>query len=199
MYLGDIPVGLQWTFLDLKFLAVGVWGRLTVPAGQITFEALPSALTDRIPPALSDGTWDGEGTLVVELRPTKTFRVMLNAGYLYYGLRSRGPDLDFEIPDAIRYDLAATINVTDRLLLGVEVIGRSHLAPQLTPAWTSNQHQLEVVPSVRLETIPDLVVEAASASPSPRTCSRCTCCARWSASPTSATSRPRRRAPAGGR
>jgi hypothetical protein len=160
-YLGDVPVGLQWTFVDLKFLAVGLWGRFTIPAGQSSFESLPSALTDRIPPALSDGTWDAEGVLVAELRPSRAFRVMFNLGYLYYGIRSRGPDPDFEIPDAIRYDLAATLNVTDSLLIGVEAIGRSHLDRQITPAWTDNQHQIEIVPSLRLETIPDLVLEGA--------------------------------------
>jgi len=160
-YLGDVPVGLQWTFLDTKVVAIGLWGRLTLPAGVASFEALPSSLTDRIPPALSDGTWDGEGVLVAEIRPSRAFRVMLNAGYLYYGVRSRGPDADFDIPDAIRYDVAITVNITDTFLLGLEGIGRSHLDRQVTPAWTDNQHQLEVVPSIRLEIIPDLVLEGA--------------------------------------
>jgi hypothetical protein len=160
-YLGDVPVGLQWTFLDTKTFALGIWGRVTLPAGAASFEALPSSLTDRIPPSISDASWDGEGALVAEIRPTRTFRLMINVGYLYYGARSRGPDPDFEIPDAIRYDLAATLNVTDTLLIGVEATGRSYLDRQITPAWTDNQHQIEIIPLLRLETIPDLVLEAA--------------------------------------
>lgn len=160
-YLGDVPVGIQWTFLDTKVFALGIWARVTLPLGASSFEALPSALTDRIPPSISDATWDGEGTLVAELRPTRAFRLMLNVGYLYYGARSRGPDPDFEIPDAIRYDLAATLNVTEFLLIGVEATGRSYLDRQITPAWTDNQHQIELIPHIRLETIPNLVLEAA--------------------------------------
>ncbi|HVE82837.1 MAG TPA: hypothetical protein VND93_08305 [Myxococcales bacterium] len=160
-YLGDVPVGLQWTFLDRKVFALGVWGRLTIPVGQASFEELPSSLTDRIPPFLSDASWDAEGLLIAELRPSHAFRLMLNAGYLYNGVRSRGPDPDFDIPDAIGYGVAATFNVTDWLLLGVEVAGRSYLDPRITPAWTDNQHQAEVIPHIRLETVPNLVLEAA--------------------------------------
>lgn len=160
-YLGDIPLGLQFTFFESSLLAVGVWARGTIPVGVATYERLPSSLADRIIPTVSDGSWDAEGTLIVEIRPTRTFRIMLNAGYLYHGERTRGPDPDFDLPDAIRYDAAATFNLGDRFLLGVELIGRSFLQPQITPAWSNNQHHLEVIPHARLETIPFLVLEAA--------------------------------------
>jgi hypothetical protein len=160
-YLGDIPVGLQLTFLESRLFAMGVWVRGTIPVGTQNFERLPSSLTDRVPPTISDGTWDAEGTLIAELRPTREFRIMANLGYLYHGVRSRGPDPDFDLPDAVRYDLAATLNLGDWFLLGVELTGRSFFDPQITPAWDDNAHQLEVIPHARFEVVPNLVLEAA--------------------------------------
>lgn len=161
VYAGDVPVGLQFTFLDTQFFAMGVWGRLTIPVGASNFERLPISLQDRIPPSLSDGTWDAEGTLILEVRPTNTFRLMANVGYLFHGTRQRPGAGAFDVPDAIRYDLAATLNLGERWLLGVEMIGRWYFAPAITPMWTNNAHQIEVLPSVRFEIVPNLVLEAA--------------------------------------
>lgn len=160
-YLGDLPVGLQFTFLDTPVIALGIFGQLTIPVGASNFERLPFALQDRIPPSLSDGTWDAEGSFIIELRPTQNFRVIGNVGYLYNGVRLRPGAGAFDVPDAIKYDLAATLNLGDRWLLGVEVIGRSYFSPVITPAWTNNQHQLEVVPLMRFEAVPNFVIEAA--------------------------------------
>jgi hypothetical protein len=160
-YIGDLPLGLQLTFIDTELLALGIWLRGTVPIGASSFDALPSSLADRIPPSLSDGTWDAEGTLIGEVRLASFFRLMMNFGLLYHGVRSRGPDPDFDVPEAFRYDVAATINLGEYLLLGFELLGRSYFQPAITPAWTNNQHHLELLPSLRLETIPNLVLEAA--------------------------------------
>jgi hypothetical protein len=160
-YLGDVPIGLQFTFIDTRSLGLGLWVRGTVPVGAATFDGLPSSLADRIPPSLSDGTWDAEGTLVAEFRLTEDFRIMGNLGLLHHGVRGRGTDSDFDVPSAIRYDVAATLNIGDWILLGLELLGRSYLDPRITPAWDNNAHQLELLPSVRLEVVPNLVLEAA--------------------------------------
>lgn len=160
-YIGDVPVALQFTFLDTQKFAMGVYGRLTIPAGASNFERLALSLQDRIPPSLSDGTWDAEGTLIVEVRPTQSFRLMANVGYLFHGVRQRPGAGAFDVPDAIRYDLAATVNLGERWLLGVEMVGRSYFAAVVTPVWTDNAHQIEVLPSVRFEIVPNLVLEAA--------------------------------------
>jgi hypothetical protein len=160
-YIGDIPIGLQYTFLETQALALGLWGRATIPVGTANFERLPSSLTDRVTPLVSDGSWDAEGTFVAEFRLTHAFRIMANLGYLYHGVRSRGPDPDFDLPDAIRYDLAATLNLGEKFLIGVEMMGRTFRDAQITPAWTNNAHQIEVIPHARLEVVPNLVLEAA--------------------------------------
>lgn len=152
-YLGDVPIGLQWTFLQSRIFALGIWARGTVPTG-------PSHI-DHIPPTLSDGTLDAEGTLIAELRLGREFRLMLNVGYLFHGSRERGGAPDFDVPDALRYDAAATFNLTDDLLLGVELTGRYYFDRRITPYWDDNANQLEVLPHLRLETIPHLVLEAA--------------------------------------
>lgn len=160
-YAGDAPLGLQFTFIDTPHFALGAFGRLTIPVGAGNFEQLAISLQDRIPPSLSDGTWDAEGTLIIEVRPTTSFRVMGNAGYLFHGTRQRPGAGAFDVPDAIRYDVAATVNLGDQWLIGVEMLGRSYFAAAVTPVWTDNAHQIEVLPSVRFEPIPNLVIEAA--------------------------------------
>ena len=65
------------------------------------------------------------------------------------------------MPDALRYDVAATFNLGERFLIGVEMMGRYFLDAQITPAWTNNAHQIEVIPHARLEVSPNLVLEAA--------------------------------------
>jgi hypothetical protein len=148
-FFGDIPVGLQWTFLDRPKFALGVYGRITFPTG-------PSFI-DELPPTVSDGTWDFEGTFLAEVRPATNFRIMANLGFAYFGWRAAH---NFQLPSAIKYGVAATFNVTRRWLLGLEVAGHSFFSARLTPVWTNNQHLVEVIPSVRFEIIPRLVVEA---------------------------------------
>lgn len=149
---GDIPIGLQWTFLEARVLALGAYVRGTIPTG-------PSSL-DTVHPGLSDGTWDAEGTFLAELRPNRNFRVMLNAGYLRHGTRDRGPAEDFDVPDAVQGSLAAAYNLDDLTLLGLEVVGRHYLRPDITPVWRDHATQVEIVPVVRREVWPGLVLEA---------------------------------------
>ncbi len=152
-YFGDIPIGLQWTFFRSQKFAMGVFARVTIPTG-------PGYL-DVLPPTLSDGTLDIEGTFLAELRPTSNFRVMFNVGGVYLGTRSRAPNPAFDVPPALKYGVAATLNLGKRLLLALEVVGHSFLRPAITPVWTSNQHLLEVIPGARFEILPRLVLEAA--------------------------------------
>ncbi len=161
VYVGDLPVGLQFTFLNTPVFSLGVYGRLTIPVGTSLFQRLAVELQDRIPPSLSDGTWDAEGTLIAEVRPSQNFTLMANAGYLFHGVRQRGGAGAFDVPDAILYNFAATLNVGQRVLLGVELAGRSYFDQVITPAWTNNQHQLEVIPHARFEVVPNFVLEAA--------------------------------------
>lgn len=141
--------------------ALGVFCQLTIPVGASNFERLPLGLQDRIPPSLSDGTWGAEGTLILELRLTQNFRIMANVGYLFNGVRLRPGAGAFDVPDALRYDVAATVNLGERWLLGVELAGRSYFSPVITPVWTNNAHQLEVLPLMRVEIVPNFVLEAA--------------------------------------
>lgn len=152
-HLGDIPVGLQWTFLDRPSVALGLYGRLTFPTGPSNVDVLP--------PTISDGTWDVEGTLLGEVRFTRNVRLMLNAGYLHHGVRDRGNRPDFDVPDAIRYDAALTVNAAKWFLFGVEFVGRSFFERRITPVWTDQQHLIEAIPGIRVETLPKLVIEAA--------------------------------------
>lgn len=149
---GDIPLALQWTFLKTQPFALGVYVRGTIPTGPSTF--------DFVHPGLSDGTWDGEGTLVAELRPTKDLRFMLNAGYLYHGTRDRGALPDFDVPEAVQAGVAGAFNLDRLTLIGLEVVARYYLQPAITPVWTNNDLQVEVIPVVRREVLPGLVLEA---------------------------------------
>ena len=161
LYVGDLPIGLQWTFLNTPVFSLGVYGRLTIPVGATLFQRLSVDLQDRIPPSLSDGTWDAEGTLIAELRPSQNFTLMANVGYLFHGVRQRSGSGDFDVPDAILYNFAATLNVGEWVLLGVEVASRSYFERVITPTWTNNQHQIEVIPHARFEVVPNLVLEVA--------------------------------------
>ncbi|HEX4936299.1 MAG TPA: hypothetical protein VFV33_24125, partial [Gemmatimonadaceae bacterium] len=142
-----------FTFVDSSLLGLALYGRATLPVG-------PSRV-DLIPPSLSDGTLDAEATFIAEIRATRNFRIMINLGYLHHGVRPDASIRDFDVPDALRYDVAATLNLGDRALLGVEFVGRSYLRSDLTPVWNDNPHQWEVIPHARLETVPNLVLEAA--------------------------------------
>ncbi|MBS1149523.1 MAG: hypothetical protein H6Q89_1221 [Myxococcaceae bacterium] len=152
-YFGDIPIGLQWTFFSRPKFALGVFARVTIPTG-------PGNL-DMLPPTLSDGTLDVEGTFLAEIRPTTSFRVMFNVGFVYMGTRTRAPAAAFEVPEAIKYGVAGTLNLGKRFLFALEVVGHSFFRPDITPLWTDNQHLVEVVPGARFEILPRLVLEAA--------------------------------------
>ncbi|MFY0571579.1 hypothetical protein ACN28E_48215 [Archangium lansingense] len=149
---GDIPLGLQWTFLETRPFALAAYARVTFPTG-------PSN-QDAIPPSLSDGTWDYEGTLVGELRVSKDLRFMLNASYLHQGTRDRGALPDFDVPDAVQLGVAGTYNLDNFTLVGLEIIGRRYFEPAITPVWTNNANQVEIIPVVRREVSPGLVLEA---------------------------------------
>jgi len=152
VFLGDIPIGLQWTFYEGQKVSLGVWARATIPTG-------PSNI-DIIPPTLSDGTFDVEGTFLVEVRFTRKVRLLANAGFMHHGVRDRaGPD--FDVPEAIRYDVALVGNLGERFLIALELSGRSFFQRQITPVWDDNQHLVEVVPGFRWEIVPKLVLEAA--------------------------------------
>jgi hypothetical protein len=149
---GDIPLGLQWTFLEAGPLALGAYGRVTFPTG-------PSD-QDAVQPLLSDGTWDVEGTVIAELRVSKDLRFMLNPSYLHQGTRVRAGRPDFDVPDALQLSVAGTYNLDNSTLVGLEVIGRRYFSPVITPVWTNNANQVEIIPVVRRELFPGLVLEA---------------------------------------
>ncbi|WP_257455561.1 hypothetical protein [Archangium lipolyticum] len=149
---GDIPLGVQWTFLEANPFSLGAYGRITFPTG-------PSD-QDAIHPGLSDGTWDYEATLIGELRVSRDLRFMLNASYLHHGTRDRGALPDFDVPDAVQLGVAGTYNIDNATLVGLEVIGRRYFDPVITPAWTNNANQVEIIPVVRREVFPGLVLEA---------------------------------------
>jgi hypothetical protein len=152
-YFGDIPIGLQWTLAEGPRGAVGLFGRLTLPTG-------PGGI-DILPPTLSDGTLDVEGTFIAEWRPTQNFRLMGNLGLVHHGTRDRGGRASFDVPEAVKYGVAATFNLSSRLLLTVEGVGHYFFSPQITPVWDNNQHLMEVIPGLRFEPVPRLVLEAA--------------------------------------
>ena len=132
---------------------MGLFARVTLPTGPGNIDVLP--------PTLSDGTLDVEGTFLAEIRPTPSFRVMFNVGFVYMGIRNRSPSAAFDVPEAIKYGVAATLNVGRRLLFALEVTGHSFFRPDITPVWTQNQHLVEVIPGARFEIVPRLVLEAA--------------------------------------
>jgi hypothetical protein len=126
--------------------------RVTIPTG-------PSHI-DVLPPMLSDGTWDGEATFVAEVRPSPSFRLMFNAGFLYHHVRSRGSAASFDVPEAVRWAVAGTFNLGKRWLFSLEALGHHFFRADITPVWTNNQHLIEVIPGVRFEIVARLVLEA---------------------------------------
>lgn len=153
LYFGDIPIGLQWIFFERPKVALGVYARVTIPTGPGNIDVLP--------PTLSDGTLDIEGTFLAEVRPTTSFRLMFNLGFVHFGTRTRSPGAAFDVPEAIKYAAAATFNVGDRFLFALELVGHTFFRPEITPAWLNNQHLLELIPGARFEIVPRLVLEAA--------------------------------------
>jgi hypothetical protein len=150
-YFGDIPLAIHWTFLDRPKFAFGVFGRVTFPTGPSNIDVLP--------PMLSDGTWDGELTLIGEVRPSPWFRLMANVGFLYHHIRNR-PAGQFDVPEAIRWGVAGTFNLGKQWLLSLEALGLHFFRADITPVWTNNQHLVEIIPGVRFEIIARLVLEA---------------------------------------
>ena len=148
---GDVPLGLQWTILKTAPFALGVYGRGTLPTG-------PSNI-DFINPAFSDGTWDWEASLLAEIRPTRDLRFLLNAGWLGNGVRDRDGN-PFDVPDAFHAQAAVAYNLDRLTLVGLEVLGRFYLEPRITPVWTNNANQVEIMPVIRREIWPGLVMEA---------------------------------------
>jgi hypothetical protein len=151
-YFGDIPVALHWTFLDRPKFALGLYARLTFPTGP--------GWVDTLPPMLSDGTWDAEGTFIAEVRPTRGFRIMMNVGFLYYGWRNRSPQPAFDVPEAIKWAVAGAFNLGKRWLFSLEAVGYHFFRADITPAWLDNPHLVEIVPGARFEVVPRLVLEA---------------------------------------
>ncbi len=152
VYFGDIPVGLQWTFHEGSAGAVGFFARLTLPTG-------PGGI-DILPPTLSDGTLDVEGSFIGELRPTPDFRLMANLGLIHHGTRTSN-GASFDVPEALKFAIAGTFNLSEILLLSIEAVGHSFFRRQITPVWDDNQHLIEVIPGLRYEPTPRLVLEAA--------------------------------------
>jgi len=148
---GDIPVGLQWTVFKSTPFAIGLYGRGTLPTG-------PSNV-DFINPALSDGTWDYEASVLAELRPSRDLRFMVNVGWLGHGVRDR-EGIPFDVPDAFQAQLGAAYNLDRWTLVGLEVLGRFYLDPRITPVWSDNANQVEIMPVIRREMWPGLVLEA---------------------------------------
>jgi hypothetical protein len=152
VYFGDIPLGLQWTFLDRPKFALGVYARVTFPTG-------PSHI-DVLWPMLSDGTWDGAAKFLAEIRPSPWFRLLFNVGFLYHHIRNRGSRPQFDVPEAITWGAAGTFNLGDRWLFALEAVGHHFFHQTITPFWDNNQHLVEIIPGVRFEAIPRLVFEA---------------------------------------
>jgi hypothetical protein len=91
---------------------------------------------------------------------TKDLRFMLNGGYFHQGTRDRGELPDFDVPDAVQVALAGTYNFDRYTMVGLEVVGRVYFEDAITPVWTDNANQVELIPVVRHEAFPGLVLEA---------------------------------------
>jgi hypothetical protein len=120
----------------------------------LTFPTAPS--NPSLPPQFADGTWDVEGLLVYELDPIRVVRFIVDAGWQSLG---KYKDIDFDVPDAFRYDVAVALHPVARLQLSLELNGRYHTDRVLTPVWRDNQHILELTPGVRLELTPRWIFE----------------------------------------
>lgn len=148
---GDIRLAAQLGLIRDGAVRLGVLVGVTVPTG-------PSS-NDLLPPFFHDGTLDAEGLLLLEIAPGRTFRFIADVGYLLQGTRERGARSDFDVPNAIRYDLALGLNLGPHSLLLLELVGRHYLDPGITPIWTDNADIVELAPGFRLETSPGLVLE----------------------------------------
>jgi hypothetical protein len=150
---GDLIVSLQGRVLKTRHHLLGLFAGLTVPTG-------PSDV-DSLPPFWADGTLDVEALLLYELA-LQPFRLIVDAGYVHAGTRDpTGGGLVFDVPDAFRWDLAGALHLGRRFLVCLELHGRHYFRADVTPFWVDNQHLLELIPGVRVELVPRLVLEAA--------------------------------------
>ncbi|MCA9666641.1 MAG: transporter [Myxococcales bacterium] len=149
---GDIIATLQGRILSLKRHRLGLFVGFAFPTGPSDVDALP--------PFWADGTFDVTALLLYELAPTRRFRLVLNAGYNHNGKRDRGDTLpSFDVPDAFIWDIGAAVHFGRRVLAFAELSGRHYFRADVTPVWVDNAHIVELRPSLRVETIPRLVLE----------------------------------------
>lgn len=149
--LGDVRLAAQIGLVRQGTARLGLFFGVTLPTG-------PSA-EDTLPPYFHDGTFDGEGMLLFELVPSDVFRLIFDLGYLIQGVRDRGGLGDFDVPDALRYDVAMGLHLGRRALLLFELNGRHYFDNQITPVWVDNDNILEISPGLRVETAPGWVFE----------------------------------------
>ena len=148
---GDLLLTSQARLLETKLHQLGLLLRVTFPTG-------PSAI-DVLPPFWSDGTWDVEGLLLYEARLAPSLRMVLNLGYQHHGQRQRDPQAPFDVPDALRWDLALVVHAGRDSLLFCELSGRHYLRRDITPLWGDNNHLIGLRPGFRLELSAGFVLE----------------------------------------
>jgi hypothetical protein len=145
---GDVKLGAQVQIIrEWPHILAGYFG-LTLPTA-------PS--NPALPPQFADGTLDFEALLIYELAPGGgPVRLVFDAGWQFLG---KYKDIDWDVPDAFRYDAALAIAAGSRVQLSLELNGRYHTDRVLTPVWTDNQHILELTPGLRIEITPRWVFE----------------------------------------
>ena len=148
---GDVRLAAQLSLVREGPARMGFYFGLAAPTG-------PDA-NDLLPPFFHDGNLDLEGLLLLEIAPGETFRFIGDVGFQRHGNRNRGDLEDFNVPNAIRYDLALGINLGPHSLLLLELSGRHFIFPEITPLWVDNDDIVELAPGFRLETSPGLVLE----------------------------------------
>ena len=119
-----------------------------------TFPTAPS--NPALPPQFADGTFDVEALLIYEVDPSRFVRLIFNVGWEFLG---KYKDIDFDVPDAFRYDAAIALHPTSRLQFSLELNGRYHTDRVITPIWVNNQSILELTPGLRIEITPRWVFE----------------------------------------
>ena len=100
--------------------------------------------------------------LLYECAITRSFRLVLDAGYVHNGTRDpAGRYATFDVPDAVRWDFGAAVHIGEMVMLSGEFRGLHYFDRMITPVWEDNQHLVEFAPGLRLEVTPGLVLEAA--------------------------------------
>ena len=150
---GEVAATLHGRLLNTRNHLLGVFAGFTFPTG-------PSDV-DILPPFWADGTFDVDVLLLYELSLPHSVRLMVDVGYAHHGTRDpAGAVPSFDIPDALRWDFAVAFHVGRQVLLSLELNARHYFDPELTPLWTNNQHILSLMPDLRVELAPQLVLEA---------------------------------------